>query len=74
MNQNQTELFYEEVVERVGDTVIASNIRPATEEEIKNAEKLHKEGKCPHNIVKDKDGWPYDIRICATCGENLGLV
>lgn len=66
--------FFEEVLERAGDTVIRSNIREATQEEITKANELHQQGNCPHNIVYDELGWPYDVRICYTCGKNLGLV
>ena len=69
-----TSVFYEEVTERIGNVVIASNIHPAIQLEIDDALHLHKKGKCPHTIVKDEEGWPYDIRLCVTCGENLGLV
>jgi len=65
---------YEEVLERVGDQVLASNIRPATDAEIEEAARLHREGKCPHTIILDEPGWLYDQRFCVTCGDFLGLI
>jgi hypothetical protein len=70
----KTKLFYEEVTERVAGVITASNIRPATRQEVKAARLLHRQGRCPHTIVRDTPGWPYDIRDCAICGEGLGLV
>lgn len=68
------QLFYEEVTNRCGGIVIASNIHPATDKEIRDAQRLYQSGKCPHTIIRDTEGWPYDIRHCVTCGENLGIV
>jgi hypothetical protein len=67
-------LFYENVTERIGEHVVASTIRPATEEDVSKAKSLHVDGKCPHTIVKDMSGWPYDFRSCAICGKGLGTV
>ena len=66
--------FYEEILSRRGDQVLMSNIYPATKKQIKDTQKLHQQGKCPHVIVRDEKGWPYDIRKCFTCGKDLGLV
>ena len=65
---------YEEVTIRQGDHIIASNIRPATEAEVLDAERQHQAGKCPHTIVKDEAGFMYDTRTCVTCGAGLGLI
>lgn len=54
--------------------IIASDIHPATPEEIKLAETLHAQGKCPHNIVVDESGWLYEFRSCYTCGAGLGVI
>lgn len=67
-------LFFENVTSRIGEHIISSDVRPATEEEIKKAELLNIDGKCPHNIVYDESGWLYDERHCATCGKGLGLI
>jgi hypothetical protein len=67
-------LYYEEVTEEVCGVVLASNVRLATEDEIKAAKKLHEEGDCPCVIVVDEKGWLYDFRRCAICGQGLGLV
>lgn len=69
-----TEHFYEEVIQKCGDTILISNVRPATEEEIEECRKLHAEGKCPHTIIKDTPGWLYDFRQCVVCGAGLGAI
>lgn len=74
MNTKKTKPFVEIVTERIGDVVLASNIREATDEDIKQSEELHKQGKCPHNIVVDTELYMYDSRDCYTCGKGLGLV
>jgi len=66
--------FYEEILQKAGDTVIASDIRPATKADITKSRTLHKQGKCPHTIIVDTEGWPYDVRNCAICGKGLGIV
>lgn len=68
------ELFVETVTERIGPHVIASTIRAATPEDIARAKQLHAKGRCDHSVVKDTDGWLYDIRSCAICGQGLGTV
>lgn len=74
MNKITKTPYFEEVIECVNGIITASNIRLATQEEIEKAESLHKEGKCPHNIVYDVYGWMYDFRMCYTCGGSLGTV
>ena len=66
--------FVEIVKESFGDIVISSDLRDATEDDIKIAQELHDQGKCPHNICIDEEGWPYDYRFCYTCGKGKGLV
>jgi len=73
-NESDARPFYEEVTARIGEFVISSNVRPATDDEIEEAARLHLEGECPHNIVVDTEGWPYDLRSCYTCGKGLGHV
>ena len=67
-----SKLFYEKVTERSGELVLASTVSPATSKQIERARKLHAKGKCDHAIIKDMDGWPYDIRYCAICKKYLG--
>ena len=66
--------YVETVTERVGQHVLASTIRPATQEDIDACRKLHEAGACPHNIVQDEAGWLYDYRSCGVCGAGLGTV
>ncbi|MFA5378820.1 MAG: hypothetical protein WC455_23915 [Dehalococcoidia bacterium] len=66
--------FKEVVRERMCGIVTQSDIEPATPEDIAEAAALHAQGKCPHNVVYDEAGWPYDFRICFTCGESQGTV
>jgi len=68
------DLYFEEVTERRGDIVLASNLRKATQQDINEAARLHKLGKCPHTIIVDEHTWLYDFRSCATCGKPLGTV
>lgn len=77
----KNDLYFENVLEKMNDDrtalgyhVLRSEIRLATENEILEAEKLHKGGACPHNIVYDVDCNPYCIRICHTCGQGLGTI
>ena len=70
----KTAPFVEIVTERIGDCVLASRIRDVTDKDIRRAERLHKQGKCPHNVVVDEVSWMYDFRECFTCGKGLGVV
>lgn len=67
-------VFFEEVTERLCGHVLTSSVRPATDQEIAEAARLHSEGRCPHTIVADEKGWLYDIRTCVTCGAGLGAI
>ncbi len=66
------EIYFEQVIEKIGDKVIASNIREATDNDIAEAWRLHILGNCPHTIIKDEPGYMYDFRNCVTCGKGLG--
>lgn len=66
--------FYEVVEEQIDGFVLQSSLRIATAEDIAEAQKLHREGKCPHTIIEDSYGYLYDIRRCWTCGKGLGTV
>ena len=68
------ELAVETVTDRIGRHVLASTVRPATQQDVDAAQALHAQGKCPHNVVEDERGWLYDVRICAICGQGLGTV
>lgn len=70
----KSELLYEHVTERIGHRVLSSTIRSANPNEIEEAKRLHENGQCPHTIVQDTYGWPYDYRDCAICGIGLGTV
>lgn len=55
--------------------VISSKVKKATESEIKYRRFLHKKGKCPHDIVYDKDdGFMWHHRYCGICNKFLGLI
>lgn len=68
------ELFVETVKQRSHGMVLSSDVRPATEADIAAAKQLHEAGQCPHNIIYDIPSWPYDVRVCGTCGAGLGVV
>lgn len=74
MTSSTPQLFVETVTERFCGHVLASDIRPATQEDIAQAAALHARGECPHNIVYDVAGWMYDYRRCGTCGKGLGAI
>jgi hypothetical protein len=60
--------------ELFGGCIVQSTLRVATDNEVREAQKLHEQGKCSHNIVRDKPGWLYDYRYCVTCGQGLGAI
>lgn len=66
--------YFEEVIEKIDDKIIMSDVRLATLQEISRDKFFNKEGKCKHNIVRDERGWMYDYRFCDTCGKFLGLI
>jgi hypothetical protein len=72
MNKNQ--LFKEVVEEKFCNQIIRSYVVPATKKDIILAKKLHKQGKCKHDIIKDESGYMYDFRNCAICGKGLGTI
>ena len=53
---------------------VTTAVRPATEEEVKQCRYLHFDGKCPHTIIRDIDGFAYYIRTCVVCGAYIGLI
>ncbi len=67
-------LFFEEVIETFAGHVMVSECRPATQEEIDEAARRYKDGKCPHVVFYDEPGWLYDARRCHTCGGGMGTV
>lgn len=67
-------IYIEQATEKIGDFIIASEVREATEVEISQAKAAYAKGLCSHNIVVDEDCWPYYVRSCAICGEGLGTV
>lgn len=73
-NVDKRPLFFEHIKEMIGEHVVASYVRVATEEEISVAKAMHEQGICPHTIVVDQEGWPYDTRSCAICGKGLGAI
>jgi hypothetical protein len=72
--EDLSKVFVETVTERIGRSVLASTIRPATKEDVEKARALKAKGQCPHNVIVDQAGWPYDLRSCYVCGEGLGTV
>ena len=68
-------LFVETILEGDADYIIRSNVRFATNKEIREARQVYKTTKkCKHNIVYDVSGWMYDERACGICGRGLGLI
>ena len=66
--------YYEDIKTDAVGEFLSSTVRPATKKEILMAKKLHKKGKCPHTIIDDICGYPYDLRYCVTCGKGLGTI
>ena len=67
-------LYYEVITEGTPDHIISSKFHKANRKEILEAKKLHKKGKCPHTIFYDLAGYPYDFRVCGTCGNGKGTI
>ena len=68
-------MFIEVVTERIGDTVVASTVREATQNEVQQARIMHDSyGECNHSVIRDEPGFMYDFRYCAICGKGLGTV
>lgn len=72
--EKSPKLFVEEVTERYGEAIIASTVRPATDEEITECKARHAEGECPHTVIYDIDCWPYYERLCGVCGAHRGFI
>lgn len=66
--------FFEDVKERFGNHIIRSDCRPATHKEIKEAEVLHSQGKCPHYIIYGEPGYLCGVGFCYTCDKILGTI
>lgn len=66
--------YVENVTESFGGQIISSDVTPATEKDVREAQTLHGQGNCPHNIVTDEAGYMYDTRTCFVCGKFLGLI
>ena len=68
-------VYLETPLIKMGEVIISSNIREATEKEIKSAKRLFKKSrKCSHSLVYDIPYYMYDDRKCYICGEGLGLI
>ena len=70
----KAKLYVETITDGTIEMVWGSKIRPAKREDIRRARHLHSLGVCPHNVVFDVEGYPYDLRICAICKKDLGTV
>lgn len=68
-NQEQRLLYIEERT-----TADCTQMRLATADEIKAAQRAHEEGNCPHTCRYDEKAWLYDFRHCGTCGKLIGIV
>lgn len=65
----------EVVKETFCNTVISSDLKEVTVEEVVEAkETFQRSGYCDHSLVEDVPGWLYDIRSCAICGKGLGAI
>lgn len=52
-----------------------SNLRPATEEEIKKCtEYFNLHGRCKYHLVYDKPGFDFDLRYCGVCNSFVCLI
>lgn len=61
-------------VEEVATATTYNRVRPATLEELNDCRYRHFDGKCPHTIIRDIDGFAYYIRTCVVCGAHIGLI
>ncbi len=70
--------FIEIVQQWMGESVLASRNRPATERDIENMTALHgSTGKCYNGgmaLCFDEECFMYDKRICFICKKDLGRV
>lgn len=65
----------EVVTSRMGNVILASTVKPASEQDIQEAkEQFANTGKCDHRIVVDEDCWPYSVRSCYICNAGLGVL
>ena len=68
-------MLIEVIRERRGRDVVWSDVREATEDEVKqlmNSPCDH--AKQPKQLIYDECGWMYDTRYCAVCKCHLGYV
>lgn len=68
------DIYVETVKERFCGYVASSTLRPATMQDLDEADRLFKLGQCPCNVIRDTPGWMYDFRSCVTCGAGLGAI
>lgn len=67
--------YVETVSVRMGNIILASTVKPASEQDVQMAKERYAcTGRCDHSIVVDEDCWPYYIRSCHICNEGLGLI
>lgn len=59
---------------KMGEHIIASTARQATENEISDCRELHSAGKCPHSVFIDKPAYMYDLRHCAICDRFIAFI
>ena len=74
MKIDPSAVFVEEVTTKIGDHILTSTVRKATQKDVDEAMAKKNKGRCPHNIIKDQKTYLYDIRECALCGKGLGLI
>ena len=67
-------LYFEVITDGDQDCVFASEFHKATRKEIAEAQRLHKQGECPHTIFYDIESYPYDLKYCGTCGKFKGRI
>ena len=54
---------------------LSSDLVECPDIELAQAKAVHLvTGECSHEFIIDKNGFAYDIRICAVCDKLLGLV
>jgi hypothetical protein len=76
MNMDKTEPFIEVILFGIQDgPVLESRIeKPVSRVTMLRQMWKTLDGVCDHRVVYDVLGYPYDVRICFTCGKHRGLV